>query len=68
MASTLLTELGDKLITEPVSGLTGASTANDSTTRQIDVERFDSSPTVRGWLLGSGWAWNSTTLRLEFTP
>lgn len=65
MSNTLLTESGDLIICEDVAGVTGASSLNDSVTATISKETFDTNPTLRGWLIGSSWAWSSINTNME---
>lgn len=57
--STRISENGLTRVAESVAGLTGVSTLNDATVSLITKETFTLEPIARGWLVGSGWAWNA---------
>jgi hypothetical protein len=63
--STLTTESGLLLVQEDVQGVSGASTLNDTKVDDINKEHFTTDPLDNGWLVGSGWAWNSTNDNME---
>jgi hypothetical protein len=65
MADTLITESGNTLVMETVTGITGASTLNDISIVTIFKETFDTTPTDRGWLIGTDWEWDAVNLRLK---
>jgi hypothetical protein len=64
-SSTLITESGDILQAETVSGVASASTLNDISVVTIYKETFDTSPTSRDWLVGTDWEWDSVNLRMK---
>lgn len=68
MADVLLTETGDKIIAEPIAGVTGASSLNDTLVQQINKETFDTDPSSRGWTVGGNWSWDNINLRMKYTP
>lgn len=61
----LVTESGNKLISESVAGFTGVSTLNDTLVRLIEEENFTTNPALSGWLIGSAWAWDSVNHYME---
>lgn len=65
--NTLTTESGDILMLETVAGISGASSLNDISIVTINKETFDTNPTARGWILGTGWAYDSTNKRIFTT-
>ena len=64
-SSTLITESGNTLQAETVSGVASASTLNDISVVTIYKETFDTNPTSRDWLVGSLWVWDSVNLRMK---
>jgi len=65
MAQRLLTESGSNLVMETILGVAGASSLNDTTVYEITKETFTTNPTLRGWLVGSGWVWNAGNGNME---
>lgn len=65
MVQILTTESGDLLLTENAAGIAGASSLNDSSTALITKETFETNPLLRGWLIGSGWAWDAVNLNMK---
>lgn len=65
MTMRLITESGDLLVGETIAGLPLASSLNDALVTLIEKETFTTNPTLRGWLYGTGWAWNSTNGNME---
>lgn len=63
--STLITESGNTLQAETVSGVASASTLNDISVVTIYKETFDTNPTSRDWLVGTDWEWDSVNLRMK---
>lgn len=63
--STLITEAGDRIVQETVSGLSGASPLNDTQVVPINKETFTTDPTPRSWLYGSGWIYDVVDGRME---
>jgi hypothetical protein len=62
---TLTTESGDILMMETVAGISGASSLNDISIVTIYKETFDTSPTTRGWTIGTDWEWDAVNLRMK---
>jgi len=60
MAQRLLTESGNNLVMEDITGIIGASTLNDVSVVGIDKETFTSDPVARGWLVGFNWEWDAS--------
>lgn len=50
---------------ETILGVAGASSLNDTTVYEITKETFTTNPTLRGWLVGSGWVWNAGNGNME---
>jgi hypothetical protein len=63
--STRIAENGDTRVAESVAGLTGASSLNDATVTLVNKETFTLEPIARGWLVGSGWAWDAGNGNME---
>ena len=63
--ATLVTESGNRIMAETVSGITGASSLNDISVVTIFKETFDTNPTARGWLVGADWEWDSVNERMK---
>lgn len=63
--STLTTESGLLIVQENVTGITGASSLNDTKVETIYSEDFTTDPEVDGWLVGNDWVWNSTNDNME---
>lgn len=63
--SNLITEDGNRLVQETVRGITGASQLNDTSVATIVKETFTVDPLTNGWLIGSGWQWNSVNDNME---
>jgi len=57
MPQRLLTESGNNLVMETVAGISGASSLNDITVKEIQKEKFTLTPVGR-INYGSGWAWD----------
>lgn len=65
MADIIITESGDTIVSETVAGIADASTLNDINVATINKEEFLTNPTDRGWLVGSGWEWDSVNKRMQ---
>ena len=65
MANRLMTEDGSYLVQETISGLTGASSFNDTRVETINKEYFITDPLLDGWLIGTDWSWNPTNQNME---
>lgn len=63
--STLITESGNKLMMETVSGISSASSLNDISVVTINKEEFTTDPVAREWLYGTLWTYDSTNDRLK---
>ncbi len=63
--SILITESGNTLMMETVSGLDNASSLNDISVVTINKETFDTNPSLNGWIIGSLWVWDAVNLRLK---
>ena len=61
----LNTEDDNRIVQETIPGVTGASTLNDTQVSTITKYTFDTDPTLSGWLIGSGWSWNSGSDNIE---
>jgi hypothetical protein len=59
MTTVLTTEDGEIITCESIAGITGLSTLNDINVQTIYKERFDTDPTLSGWVLGTQWQWDS---------
>ncbi len=57
--SNITTEDGSTLVQENVAGVTGASSLNDTNVAVIYSDPLTVDPLTNGWLVGSGWSWNS---------
>lgn len=68
MADVLLTESGNKIVSETIPGVTGASSLNDTLVQEIFKETFPTDPSSRGWTIGSKWSWDAANLRMKYTP
>lgn len=62
---TRISEDGLIRVAESIAGLTSVSSLNDARISIITKETFTLEPTARGWLVGSGWAWNVTNGNME---
>lgn len=65
MTSYLNTEDGKRIVQEDVSGITGASSLNDTKVSIIYLEDFTTNPLANGWLVGDDWVWNSVNGNME---
>jgi hypothetical protein len=65
MSSTLITESGNIIMMETVAGVSSASSLNDISIVTINKETFDTDPTLRSWLVGADWEYDSTNDRLK---
>lgn len=63
--STRISEDGRTRVAESVAGLPNASSLNDAYIVVITKEDFDTDPIASGWLVGSGWAWDSGNDNME---
>ena len=65
MSNNILTENGDNLMMETISGVAGASSLNDIDVQRINKELFATNPAPRGWLVGTNWEWSAANLRMQ---
>jgi len=65
MIDTLITEDGNRIMMETVSGVTGVSSLNDVSVVTIFKENFDTNPALRGWLVGSLWEYDNINDRMK---
>ena len=65
MVMILNTEDDNRIVQETIPGVTGASTLNDTQVSVITKFTFATDPIADGWLIGSGWAWNSGNENIE---
>ena len=63
--SNITTEDGNILVMENVAGITGASSLSDTKVQTINVELFDTNPTLRGWIIGTQWQYDSVNKNIK---
>lgn len=65
MTIRLITEDGRRLVSEAASGISGASSLNDTRVEVISKEEFTTNPLSNGWLLGNNWVWDGAAGNME---
>lgn len=65
--STIITESGDTIMLETISGISNASTLNDISVQTIHKEHFNTDPEAGGWIKGTEWTWDSVNYNMKST-